>query len=169
MKMVCACMCVVCGCFLESDRHLSLDLSQGSEGVVTGCIQVPHPALSPFSLLLLCVARDSLLQIPVTVLSSCKPASDGEHLAMFIAVQVQREASSTMEQGKLAAAPLCGKHHHTPRNQNKDTEREKTLQGLRKLPHFPPFYFATFQFCRKHFLNTTAIFAKRSCGTITHL
>jgi len=71
------------------------------------------------------VAGDSEQQIPVTVLSSCKPASDGEHLAMFIAVQVQREASSTMEQDKLAAAPLCGKHHHTPRNQNKDTEGEK--------------------------------------------
>lgn len=56
--------------------------------------------------------------------------------------QVQREASSTMEQEKLAAAPLCGKHHHTPRNQNKDTEGER-LTGLRKLLFFPPFYFAT--------------------------
>lgn len=82
-------------------------------------------ALVSLSLLLQCVAGDSEQQIPVTVLSSCKPASDGEHLAMFIAVQVQREASSTMEQDKLAAAPLCGKHHHTPRNQNKDTEGEK--------------------------------------------
>lgn len=38
--------------------------------------------------------------------------------------------------GKLAAAPLCGKHHHTPRNQNKNTEGKK-LQGLRKLLFFP--------------------------------
>lgn len=72
------------------------------------------------------VARDSVQKIPVTALSSSKPASDGEHLAMFIAAQVQREASSTMEQGKLAAAPLCGKHRRTPRNQNKDTEGGKT-------------------------------------------
>lgn len=82
--------------------------------------------LVSLSLLLQCVAGDGVLQIPVTVLSSFKPAPDGEHLAMFIAVQVQREASSTMEQGKLAAAPLCGKRHHAPWNHNKDTEGEKT-------------------------------------------
>lgn len=84
---------------------------------------------------------DSVQKNPVTLLSSCKPASDGEHLAMFIAVQVQREASCTIEKNKLAAAPLCGKHHHTPRNQNKDTEKEKTLQGLRKLQFFPILFF----------------------------
>lgn len=88
-------------------------------------------------------ARDRVQQIPVTVLSSCRPTSDGEHLAMFIAVQVQREASSTIEQGKLAAAPLCGKHHHTPRNQNKDSERENTLQRIKEITIFPLFFFAT--------------------------
>lgn len=46
--------------------------------------------------------------------------------------------------GRLAAALLWGKHHHTPRNQNKDTEGGKeSRRGIRKLLFFPPlFYFA---------------------------
>lgn len=133
MKMVMACVCIL---WVFLTRHLGLDLLQGLEGVVTELYSSASSSLLSPSLLLQCVAGDGVLQIPVTVLSSCKAASAGEHLAMFIAVQVQREASSTMEQGKLAAAPLCGKHHHTLRNQNKDTEREKTARGLRKSPYF---------------------------------
>lgn len=125
---------------------------------------MPHPgSCLPFAPMC-----DSVQKNPVTLLSPCRPASDGEHLAMFIAVQVQREASSTIEKGKLAAAPLCGKHHHTPRNQNKDTEKEKTLQGLRKLQFFP-ILFCHDGFYRKHFLNTTVTLAKSSCGIIMDL
>ncbi len=61
---------------------------------------------------------------------------------MFIAAQVQREASSTMEQGELAAAQLCGKHHHTLRNQNKDTEGKETAR-IKEIAIFPLSYFAT--------------------------
>lgn len=97
-----------------------------------------------------CVAGDSVRQISVTVLSSCEPASDREHLAMFTAVQVQREASRTIEQGKLAAAPLCGKHHHTPSNHNK----WRSNKELRKLLFFPHSVSPRW-ILQKHFLDTT--------------
>lgn len=55
---------------------------------------------------------------------------------MFIALQVQKEANSTIEKGNLAAALLCGKHHHTPKNHNNRSEGEKTSARIKETAIF---------------------------------
>lgn len=63
--------------------------------------------------------------------------------------------------GRLAAALLWGKHHHTPRNQNKDTEGGKRKSARIKEIVIPPILFCRNAFDRKHFLNTTGLLLKK--------
>lgn len=96
-------------------------------------------------------------------MSSCNPASDRKHLTVFIAAQVQNEASSTMERGKLAAAALCGKHRCTPRNQNKDTERGKNWNEIKEIVIFAC-SISLQQIQQKTFPHTTGLIALESSG-----
>lgn len=86
--------------------------------------------------------------ISIRVLSYCNAVSDEVHLAMFIVTQVQREASSSMDQAKWAAPPLCGRHQYTSGTKNR---RELMKFNLSK-------------FCRNHFRMTNEVFPKNLRG-----
>lgn len=89
-------------------------------------------------------AGDSVSNVSVTVFSSRTPAYDGEHLTVFIAEQVQREASSTIEGAGWLQHCYEGNTITHQGTKTKTQKGEETLRGLRKLLFFPPlFYFAT--------------------------
>lgn len=155
-----------CGArFLQCDRHLCLDVTQVSEVAVSDLCSCSCLTFAPvrgcWGQCVECFCHSIFL------LHAC--------LWWRALNRVYSWAGSKRGQqhnwrGRLAAALLWGKHHHTPRNQNKDTEGGRNSARIKEIAIFsPPVLFCCNAFDRKHFLNTTGLLSKRFRGKIMEL